>query len=134
MKKTLRWINYFPGIATHDSNWWRRLVCATTGDGLIEKVREAYATIAAHWQPGDEIYLFGFSRGAYTVRTVGALIAEFGLLSHKPNGIENFYQLLAAYQLKNDRESQIELKAGNPPEKWAWLNEKPVPIKCPGVF
>ena len=41
-----------------------RLRSGAVGDGLMEHVREAYGFIVHNWEPGDEIYLFGFSRGA----------------------------------------------------------------------
>ncbi|KAL8286983.1 hypothetical protein RQP46_003989 [Phenoliferia psychrophenolica] len=51
-----------------------------TGDGLVTKVEEAYAFLASNYVPGDEIFLFGFSRGAYTARMVAGIVGEIGLL------------------------------------------------------
>lgn len=42
-----------------------------SGYGLAEHVREAYTFIAMNWNDGDEIFLIGFSRGAFTARSVG---------------------------------------------------------------
>ena len=52
-----------------------------TGLGLNENVREAYSFIANNWSHGDEIFLIGFSRGAFTARTVAGLIDSIGLLT-----------------------------------------------------
>lgn len=49
------------------------------GEGLVEDVRKGYAGIAARYRPGDRLYLFGFSRGAYTARSVGGMIDYCGL-------------------------------------------------------
>ena len=51
-----------------------------TGYGLDENVLAAYAFLIKNYEEGDAIYLFGFSRGAYTVRVLAALIHKVGLL------------------------------------------------------
>jgi hypothetical protein len=50
------------------------------GLGLSRNVRDAYAFVAANYCDGDEIFLFGFSRGAYTVRSVAGIIGWTGLI------------------------------------------------------
>ena len=49
------------------------------GSGLFEKIKEGYAQIAHVYEAGDEIFLFGFSRGAYTARSIAGMIAACGL-------------------------------------------------------
>jgi hypothetical protein len=44
-------------------------------------VREAYSFLATNYSPGDEIFLIGFSRGAFTARSIAGLIAQVGLLT-----------------------------------------------------
>lgn len=51
-----------------------------TGYGLDENVLKAYQFLINHYEDGDDIFLFGFSRGAYTVRVLAALIHKIGLL------------------------------------------------------
>src|SRR5438309_9654184 len=51
-----------------------RLLGKAFGFGLARNVRELYADLARVFEPGDKIFLFGFSRGAYTVRTLLGLI------------------------------------------------------------
>ncbi len=58
-----------------------RLLGGAFGWGLSRNVRQLYAALARVYQPGDRIYLFGFSRGAFTVRTLGGMIAECGVVS-----------------------------------------------------
>jgi uncharacterized protein (DUF2235 family) len=50
------------------------------GKGLGAHVREAYRSIVDNYEPGDEIFLFGYSRGAFTVRSTGGLIRRSGVL------------------------------------------------------
>ncbi len=52
-----------------------------TGEGLNQNVREAYSFICNNYAPGDEIFLIGFSRGAYTARVVGGMIDVVGVLT-----------------------------------------------------
>lgn len=52
------------------------------GVGLSAKVKDAYRFIVERYEPGDEIFLFGFSRGAYTARSVAGLIRSIGVLTH----------------------------------------------------
>ncbi len=51
-----------------------------TGIGIDDNIRSAYQFIAQNYVPGDEIYLFGFSRGAFTVRSLVGLITACGIL------------------------------------------------------
>lgn len=53
------------------------------GFGLARNVREIYKFISRNYQPGDKIYAFGFSRGAYTIRLVVALVCAMGVYRHK---------------------------------------------------
>lgn len=62
-----------------------RLIEAATGRGTRDNVIEAYTFLASTYQPGDRIYLIGFSRGAWTVRCLAAVIAFCGVL--KPSYI-----------------------------------------------
>ena len=56
------------------------------GAGLIAKVEEAYSYLMDIWGPDDRVFLFGFSRGAYTVRVLAGLLHGLGLL---PRGSNN---------------------------------------------
>lgn len=61
------------------------------GTAVASKIRDAYAFIAQNFEDGDEICLFGFSRGAYTARKLGGLIDAIGLLTRKNLG--RFFQI-----------------------------------------
>jgi hypothetical protein len=69
---------YLEGVGTKASR--NDLLAGATGTGLHRKVLDGYILISRNYVPGDKIFLFGFSRGAYTVRSLAALIAKAGLL------------------------------------------------------
>lgn len=71
---------YHPGVGT-DGGWWNRLVGGGAGQGLSDNIKSAYQWLAYNYQPGDKIFLFGFSRGAYTVRSLSGMIGCCGLLA-----------------------------------------------------
>ncbi|CEL59217.1 hypothetical protein RSOLAG1IB_03150 [Rhizoctonia solani AG-1 IB] len=56
------------------------------GTATGSKIRDAYNFIAQNYMEGDKIYLFGFSRGAYTARKVAGLVCKLGLLSARQMG------------------------------------------------
>ena len=72
-------VYYDEGIGTADPI--DRFRGGALGFGLSDNVRQAYKYVAKHYLPGDEIYLIGFSRGAYTARSVAGYIATCGLLT-----------------------------------------------------
>ena len=68
---------YDRGIGT---NWFDRLPGGATGVGLSDNVLDAYYFLGQNFVAGSEIYVFGFSRGAYTARSLGGFIKAAGLL------------------------------------------------------
>src|SRR6201992_4223396 len=80
---------YDPGVGTlaRPDPWRKALQDAVTvlglatGYGLDDHVLGAYEFLINNYEDDDEIYLFGFSRGAYTVRVLAGLIHKIGLLS-----------------------------------------------------
>ena len=67
------------GVGTQ-SGMTARLAGALIGYGVTENIRELYTALAHVYQPGARLYLFGFSRGAHTIRTLAGLITTFGIL------------------------------------------------------
>ncbi|KAF5861013.1 hypothetical protein ETB97_000841 [Aspergillus alliaceus] len=65
------------------------------GIGVSAHVREAYGFLTDNYDDGDEIFFFGFSRGAYTARAVAGLVTNLGLLT--PRGMDNFTTIYNAY-------------------------------------
>ncbi len=71
------------------------------GKGLSENVADAYKWLIDEYTPGDEIFVFGFSRGAYTARSLTGFIAKYGLL--KPGSPLSVNQLYERYRRAEDR-------------------------------
>jgi uncharacterized protein (DUF2235 family) len=69
---------YDSGVGT-DGSPIDHLFGGAMGEGLFQKIQDGYEFISYVYDPGDEIYLFGFSRGAYTARSLGGMIARFGV-------------------------------------------------------
>src|SRR5688572_5199173 len=70
---------YHDGVGT-ESFKWIRLASGATGWGLSRNVKQLYGELARVYAPGDKLFLFGFSRGAFTVRTLAGLIHACGIL------------------------------------------------------
>ncbi len=70
---------YHPGIGTQEVFSLERIWAGMTGSGLARNVKSAYAWLSANYDPGDEIFLLGFSRGAFTARALSGLIASQGV-------------------------------------------------------
>jgi len=73
-------VYYQAGVGT-SGDIVNRVTGGATGQGVAENVREAYGFIANNYAKGDEIFLIGFSRGAFTARSVGGLIGAIGALT-----------------------------------------------------
>jgi uncharacterized protein (DUF2235 family) len=76
------------------------------GTGLVANVADAYRDIVDHYQTGDRLFLFGFSRGAYTVRVLCGMLHRYGLLA-KTNR-DQVDEVVAAFQKLFPREGSAE--------------------------
>jgi len=63
------------------SHWYNSLISGISGWGLAKNIREAYFELCKHYEHGDNIFIFGFSRGAYTARSLAGMIYSCGLLN-----------------------------------------------------
>lgn len=87
---TLQVMSYESGVGT-GSNAIDTLTGGAFGLGLSERVRDAYSYLSSNHMDGDEIFLVGFSRGAFTARSVAGMIGNLGLLTRE--GLEYFYPI-----------------------------------------
>ncbi|RDA83055.1 hypothetical protein CP532_3858 [Ophiocordyceps camponoti-leonardi (nom. inval.)] len=92
---TLQIIYYESGVGS-GSNVLDSITGGAFGVGLAERVREAYAFLCANYRDGDDMLLVGFSRGAFTARSVAGLLANLGLLTRE--GVEHFYPIFKDMQ------------------------------------
>jgi uncharacterized protein (DUF2235 family) len=86
-----------PGATVWDSinRYGERLAGLAFGRGVYENMAECYQFLMSSYQPGDEIYVFGFSRGAFTARSVAGLVNMFGIL--QPHMVSMVPSLLHVY-------------------------------------
>jgi len=73
-------------FVTRAYRWLHNLASQATGLGITSNIIDCYAAIIRLWRPGDRIFLFGFSRGAYTVRCLAAVIGLCGVPTRMPDG------------------------------------------------
>lgn len=71
-------VYYHDGVGTQGS--LDKFTGGAFGHGIEDNVRELYRFLVYNYVPGDELYLFGFSRGAFTVRTLAGFMNQVGLL------------------------------------------------------
>ena len=87
-------LHYDPGVGTLPEvgrvtalgKWLSKVRGLAFGSGLSSIVEDAYSYLMDFWEPGDRVFLFGFSRGAYSVRVLAGLLHALGLL---PRGNQN---------------------------------------------
>src|SRR6266542_183290 len=97
---------YDPGVGTMPEPWektkiGKRLSMLNgliTGDGLFDNISDAYKFLIVNYEPGDNVYLFGFSRGAFTARAVAAMLRSIGLVYP---ATENLLSYAQNYWLKD---------------------------------
>jgi uncharacterized protein (DUF2235 family) len=68
--------------AEHKREWWRwgyDLASRATGLGISQNIRDCYTALIEHYEPGDRAFLIGFSRGAFTVRSLGGVLSLCGI-------------------------------------------------------
>ncbi len=75
------------------------LFSQATGFGLSTNIVDCYEMIIRLWRPGDRIFLFGFSRGAYTVRCLGGVLALCGIPTRLGPGLPMKYDSASARRL-----------------------------------
>ena len=84
---------YDPGVGTYSPQQdplvrgWEKAKMAMTGKGVMVNVQEAYRYLMDCYEPGDRVYLFGYSRGAYTVRVLVAMLHRCGLLTKESSNL-----------------------------------------------
>jgi uncharacterized protein (DUF2235 family) len=73
---------YLHGVGDSD-NFLVKVLGGTLGAGLITRIVRGYTFISRNYEPGDKIFIVGFSRGAYTARALAGMISTKGLLDAK---------------------------------------------------
>jgi uncharacterized protein (DUF2235 family) len=108
-KNDSQYVFYDPGVGTlSQSDKWSEIrykfkgvLGLATGYGLDDNILKAYTFLIDHYQDGDQIFLFGFSRGAYTVRALAGFMHLIGLLQPHQKNLCGY--ALAAYKQSTDK-------------------------------
>jgi uncharacterized protein (DUF2235 family) len=126
---------YHPGVGTEGSPTsrnrlealWSVVLGLGFGAGLLGYVGDAYRFLMNTYEEGDRIYLFGFSRGAYTVRALSGMLQMFGLLhqgneglisyilkifarrSRAANGVQPEFAIAAGFKATYSRSVRLEM-------------------------
>ena len=87
---------YQAGVGT---GWMQRVTGGLSGKGITSNIRDAYSFICNNYEEGDEIFLFGFSRGAFTVRILSTLLRTIGILN--ASGLAHFYSISQDWKHQN---------------------------------
>ncbi|KAE8357292.1 hypothetical protein BDV27DRAFT_164647 [Aspergillus caelatus] len=102
---------YHSGLGTGDLPF-QKAIYGGLGWGLDVDVCQIYDFISNNYEPGDELFFFGFSRGAFTVRSVAGLVCDIGILSAVH--MSHFADMWKAYRQNTD---------GNPFRMTTWYQE-----------
>ncbi|WP_299654550.1 DUF2235 domain-containing protein [uncultured Tateyamaria sp.] len=86
---------YEPGL-----QWshWRKAGDVVFGRGINRQIRRAYGYLSSRYRPGDKVFLFGFSRGAYAVRSLAGIIDRVGLLKPEAATERNIRDVYRHYE------------------------------------
>jgi hypothetical protein len=106
---------YDPGVGTFASaGAWTPLARAVSrmgglafGWGLRQNLGEAYTWLMQNWEPGDQVFIFGFSRGAYTARALVGMLRAIGVM--RP-GSENLVPYVVATYARRGGEAKLNWK------------------------
>lgn len=86
---------YHPGVGamgarsalTSLGRWWTKVIGLAFGYGISDNIADAYQFLMRTYEPDDNVYIFGFSRGAYTARVLCGMLHIVGLLTRGNEGL-----------------------------------------------
>lgn len=114
---------YDEGLGTD----WRKITGNAFGAGFSKNLRQCYQFIFDNYNAGDNIFLFGFSRGAATVRSLASFIDYFGIMpKSRPELIKQAYRIYKSGRVKRDGKKRVDFVQKHP-NQW-------VSIKFLGVW
>lgn len=119
-------VHYVQGIGTRR---FERLSGGGFGYGISDNIKEGYRFLVSNYEPGDAIYLFGFSRGAYTARSLAGMIRNVGIVTR-----DKLYLVNDAYRRYKDKAPAWHPKgheAHTFRQQHTWGDEK---VRFLGVF
>ena len=104
--------------------WLHDLVSQATGLGITANIIDCYAALLRMWQPGDRIFFFGFSRGAYTVRCVASVLSFCGIPTTMADGkTPLFRDVNSTRKIAKEAVKQVYEHVGSPKDT-AYLEQR----------
>ena len=103
-------LGYDPGVQGRGLRKWGNVL---TGHGINCSIRLGYEALARAYTPGDKIFLFGFSRGAYAVRSIAGMIAKIGLLKPENVSKKHVRKAFRLYESSETRPRTIKFRHQN---------------------
>lgn len=122
--KVVKW--YDAGVG---SKWGTKLLGALFGVGLRKNLKQGYSALVENYELGDEIYIFGFSRGAYTARSLAGFIRNISIL--KKENVNRVNEGFNIYKRRNEVADSD--RAMNFRTAYSWDREQ-IEIKFLGVW
>lgn len=106
---------YLPGVGVGKfgnfvKTWANKIGGGAFGWGLARNVKQAYAELCRAYEAGDEVYIFGFSRGAYTARSLAGMIRKCGLAPKDKIGITTLARAWNTYKKSGAKNRPDEFK------------------------
>jgi len=96
----------------------QKLLASVEGRGITRNIADCYQFIVNHYEPGDRVYLIGFSRGAYTVRCVANLLMLCGIPTTTPDGPLLRFRSMTRQIAEEAVDTVLEHGAGHPREEF----------------
>jgi uncharacterized protein (DUF2235 family) len=122
-------VKYYHGIGAQGS-LISRWIAGAFGVGLSKNVKHLYLWLVENYTPGDELFLFGFSRGAFTVRSLSGLIRKCGILRLRhADKIDAAYDLYSTRDKSRHPDAPVSVKF-----RADYSHSDVTPIKCIAVW
>lgn len=127
-KDDIRQIVYYSqGVGTGNS--LDRFTGGAFGRGVDDNIFDAYRFLVANYEPGDQLFLFGFSRGAFTARSIAGMIRKCGIL--KREFVERYIDSTLMYRSGDSPNSEIPTEFRH---KYSVNGDQETPIHFIGVW
>ncbi|MEP2533917.1 DUF2235 domain-containing protein [Shimia sp.] len=92
---------------------WRKTLDVTMGRGINRQIRRAYGYLASRYRPGDRIFLMGYSRGAFAVRSLAGVIDRVGLIKASCATERNIRTAYRHYECSPDSDAAVAFAKAN---------------------
>jgi uncharacterized protein (DUF2235 family) len=126
---TAQRVFYHNGIGSMASRT-KRLIDGATGYGISRILLSCYAWLVRTYQPGDQLYFFGFSRGAYTARSLAGFVRNSGILRTEHESL--IPDAFALYRSRDGTRAPRSEASRLFRQSYAWSDS--TPIQCVGVW